>query len=303
MGNLFSLAAFVILFRIAAERYGSAAAVWAILLLMLFPGSLFFQFIYTESLFLLLLMLLCLALEWENHSLALVSAFLLPLTKAIGVFCVFPLLWHLFFTSPPSWWRSLANRQGLAGRSARFIGARGCNSSELNTPGWSRASAAWLVLMPIIGWCAYLLLMQKWTGNAFEGFEAQKLFGGTQSIDHFFQPTGFVIQLFHPTGWHGYKGSLLDRCVFILLIYCFPLIWKLDKSWCIWAFFLGVVPAVSGGFTSFTRFAAVIFPVFIALGVFLSKPGLRWLRWFTLTIFVVLHLILVWRFVNFEWAG
>jgi hypothetical protein len=144
--------------------------------------------------------------------------------------------------------------------------------------------------------------MWKWTGNAFEGFEAQKHFG-VQSIHNLFDPFRFVTKLFNPTEWHEYTGSLLDRCVFILLIYCFPLISKLDKSWCVWAFFLGVVPAISGGLTSFTRFASVVFPLFIALGVLLSKPGMRWWRWLVLTTFVTLHLILVWRFVNLRWAG
>ncbi len=144
--------------------------------------------------------------------------------------------------------------------------------------------------------------MWKWTGDALEGIEAQKQFG-VQSIHNLFDPIRFVKLLLNPTDWHAFTGSLLDRCAFILLIYCFPLIWKLDKSWCIWAFSLGAVPAASGGFTSFTRFASVEFPLFIALGVFLTKAGMRWWRWLVLVTFVTLHLILVWRFVNFRWAG
>ncbi len=135
------------------------------------------------------------------------------------------------------------------------------------------------------------------------GLKLRRHLVGVQSIHHLFQPGRFVTLLFSPTNWHGYTGSLLDRCVFILLIGCLPFIWRLEKSWCIWAFFLGVVPAVSGGFTSFTRFASVVFPLFVALGVYLSKPGMFWWRWLVLTTFVTLHLLLVWRFVNFRWAG
>jgi hypothetical protein len=302
LANLFSLAAFLLFFRMVARRYAEKVAMLALALLLSFPGSLFFQFIYTESLFFLLLMLFCFAVERQHRPLALVTGFLLPLTRAVGIFCVFPLMWLVFFRAPPAWWGRLAERPGLAGRIARFVGPRVGDSPVLSSPRWSGAGAVWLVLAPLLGWAAYFLLMQKWTGNAFEGIEAQKQFHA-QSIHNLFDPVLFVTKLFNPTEWHAFRGSVLDRCVFILLIYCFPLIWKLDKNWCLWAFFLGVVPAVSGGFTSYTRFASVVFPLFVALAVFLSKPGMRWLRWLVLAVFVTLHLILVWRFVNYRWAG
>jgi hypothetical protein len=205
--------------------------------------------------------------------------------------------------SPPIWWLRLASQQTWPGRIAQFFKPRGSDSPALNSPGWSGTNAVCLILAPFLGWATYFLLMWHWTGNAFEGFEAQKQFGGVQSIHHLFEPVRFVTQLFNPTTWHEYTGSTLDRCVFILLINCFPLIWKLDKAWCAWAFFLGVVPAMIGGFSSYTRYSSVVFPLFIALAVFLSKPGMRWLRWPVLATFVILHLILVWRYVNFKWAG
>ncbi len=302
LANLFSLAAFLLFFHLVARRYGEKVALLALALLLVFPGSLFYQFIYTESLFFLLLMLFCYALELEHRSLALVTGFLLPLTRAVGIFCVFPLLWLLFFRSPPAWWVALADRKNWAARIARFVGPRSGDLPVLNSPRWSGAGAVWVFLAPLLGWAAYFLLMQKWTGNAFEGIEAQKQFHA-QSIHNLFDPVGFVTQLFNATEWHAFRGSVLDRCVFILVIYCFPLIWKLDKSWGLWAFFLGVVPAVSGGFASYTRFASVVFPLFVALAVFLSKSGMRWWRWLFLATFVTLHLILVWRFVNYRWAG
>jgi hypothetical protein len=302
LANLFSLLAFALFFKMAARRYGEATAALALVLLLAFPGSIFFQFIYTESLFFLLLMVFCVALEREHRMLALASAFLLPLTRAVGIFCIFPLLWLMFFRSPPFWWVNLAGRQGWFGRLARFVGPHCSDSAALKCPSWRGARAFCLVLAPLLGWAAYFLLMWKWTGNTLEGIEAQKQFG-VQSIYNLFDPVQFVTQLFNATEWHAFTGSVLDRCVFILLLCSLPLIWKLDKSWCIWAFFLGIVPAASGGFTSFTRFACVVFPLFIALGVWLSKPEMRWLRWVLLTIFVTLHLILVWRFVNYRWAG
>jgi hypothetical protein len=302
LSNLFSLVAFLLFFEMTARRYGEAVAALAVALLMAFPGSLFFQFIYTESLFFLLVMLFCYAWEWDCRALFCVTAFLMPLTRAVGVFCVFPIMWDLFFRSPPVRWSSRASQPGAIGASLRFLGPLHSNPEMLNSQTRRSTGTAYQILAPLLGWATYFLMMRKWTGNAFEGIDAQKYYG-VQSIHNLFDPVRFVTQLFNPTTWHGFTGSLLDRCVFVLMIYCFPLIWKLDKSWLVWTFFLGVVPAVSGGFTSETRFVSVVFPMFVALGIWLSRPGMRWLRWITLTVFVTLHLILVWGFVNFKWAG
>ena len=302
LANLFSLLAFILFFRLLKRRYDKSVAAWALVFLLAFPGSLFYQFIYTESLFFLLLMLLCSALDEGNHPLALITAFLLPITRAVGIFCVFPILWQLCIGSCPDCWRNAANWRGWMAKMDRLLGPSRENSVALKSSRWRGTSDNCLALAPLSGWVTYFLLMQKWTGNPFEGIEAQKRFG-VESIHNLFDPVRFVALFFTPTEWHEFRGSALDRCVFILVIYCFPIIWKLDKSWCLWTFFLGVVPAVSGGFTSYTRFASVVFPFFVALAVFLNKPRLRWLRWLVLAAFATLHLILVWRFVNHGWAG
>jgi hypothetical protein len=43
--------------------------------------------------------------------------------------------------------------------------------------------------------------------------------------------------------------------------------------------------------------------MFIALGVVLSRREWRWWRYGLLVVFMVLHVTLVWRYVNFRWAG
>ena len=87
--NIFSLAGCLIFFRIVARRLGECAAKLSLVLLLAFPGALFFQFVYSESLFFFLLMLLCLGLEQNCFWLAFSTALLLPLTRAVGIFCSF----------------------------------------------------------------------------------------------------------------------------------------------------------------------------------------------------------------------
>lgn len=309
LANAFSVGAWAMFYILVSERLGPRVAKLAILLLLAFPGSLFFQFIYTESLCFFLLMLLCLALERERFALAAVPAFLLPMTRAVGLFCVFPIAWHLLLPPMRSAEGGVRN-----GRQRPEVGGErsdgGDQRSEIRDQEaaranfWSRAvlSRAWLLAAPLAGWAAYVGLMWHWTGNPFEGFEAQKHWR-VHSITNLWDVPKFIVGFLTPTTWHAFTGSVLDRSVFLLLLYCLPLLWRLDKEWLIWTLVLGVVPAMSGTFTSFTRFATLAFPMFAALGVFLARPQRRWLRSGVLAVFAVLHVVLVWRYVNCQWAG
>jgi Mannosyltransferase (PIG-V) len=304
LANLFSLAGWFIFFSMVRRRFGESTAKMALILLVAFPGALFFQFVYTESLFFLLLMLLLLGLQENCFWLAFASSFLLPLTRAVGIFCLFPLLWDLMTHSSPVGWVKLRSQIRWGKPSISTDEPEDAREKPISTGLIGRQRAWFLLLAPLCGWACYLLLMKAWTGNAFAGFDAQKNWG-VQSIHNLFDPVHFVTQLVNPTSWHEFNGSLLDRCALILVINCFPLIWKLDKGWCVWAFFLGVAPAMSGTFVSYTRFASVVFPFFVAMAVFLNKPGLlfRRFRLVAFATFVTLQLILLWRFVNFRWAG
>jgi hypothetical protein len=140
------------------------------------------------------------------------------------------------------------------------------------------------------------------TGNPFEGFEAQR-FWGVHSLGNLLNIPKFVCGWCNPNDWHGFSGSLLDRAIFVVMMCCVPVLWRLSKPLVLWAYILGVVPAMSGAFTCYTRYASVAFPFFLALGVLLAPPDRRWLRYGVLGAFVVIHVALVWRYVNFQWAS
>ena len=289
LANLFSLAGFLLFFKLAEKRLGASTAVLALGLLVLFPGSLFFQFIYSESLFFFLLVLLCFSLERNALTLAAIAGFLLPLTRAVGFISLVPIATHLLSQIPPGAW-------------PRFLREDPFGKTLLGPGSPTPRRHLWLLLAPVLGWSSYLLLMWIWTGNAFEGFHAQKQFG-VQAMDKLLDLPQFVVELFSPTAWHDFTGSFLDRAVFAVLLACLPIIWKLSRTWFLLTLVLGIIPAVTGTFTSYTRFASVVFPLFIAMAVFLDKPKLTWLRWPVLSGFAVVHGALLWKFVYFRWAA
>jgi hypothetical protein len=286
LANGLSVAAWVLFQQLAAARFGAAVANWAVVLLIVFPGALFFQFVYSEPLFLLLVMLLWFGLERQRVGLACGAAALLPLARGVGLFVALPIAWHLLTRAPPRW---LARRVPVG-------------------VGGAPVPACWgprhytLLLAPVAGWAAYLALMWHWTGNPWEGIQAQKHWG-VHSITNLVNMPKFLLGLFSPTQWHAFRGSLLDRVLFILLLYTLPVQWRLGKDLLVWSYVLGVLPAMSGIFTSFMRFEATAFPLFIALAAFFLERRNRWPSFAFLSLLVVLHAMLLWRYVNFRWAG
>jgi hypothetical protein len=301
LGNLCSLAAWVLFYDRVRCHWGTSAARWALLFLLLFPGSLFYQFLYSESLFFLLVMLLWWGLEERRWAMAWVAASLLPLTRAVGLFAVLPIAWQALQLAPPVWLIQLRAKRHKP-RGMQYMPA---SSPDGAHDGWAMTTPCqwWLLLAaPLAGWAAYLALMAHLTGNPLEGIEAQQHWG-VHSVSNLWNLPKFIVGFCTPTEWHAFRGSLLDRSSFVLLLYSLPMVWRLDKDLIVWVYVLGILPAMSGTFTSYTRFASCVFPMFIALGVFLARPDRQLFRWAMVAIFAPLHAVLLWRFVNFRWAG
>jgi hypothetical protein len=295
LANVFSLVGWVLFYEVARRRFGPEVALWATVFLVLFPGALFYQFVYTEGLFFLLVMLVWMGLERERYGWVFVGAFLLPMTRAIGLFVLLPIAWHLMTRRPLGWmvrlgtdrWDSQPRMEVRGDAAARPV---------------SYLALCGLLLAPLAGWMVYLGLMWHWTGNPFDGFAAQRHWA-THSIWNLVDVPKFVMTLFSPTEWHAYRGSILDRCLFIVLLYALPVIWRLGKDQVVWTYVLGILPAMSGMFTSYVRFEAVAFPLFLAVAAFFGRPGRGWALASALAVSFVLQAWLLWRFLNFQWAG
>ncbi len=332
LANLFSLAGWLLFHRAAARRFGERTADVALALLVAFPGALFFQFIYSESLFFLLIMILWWGLERRRYGPAGVAAFLAPLTRGVGAFAVLPLAWHAWSVASPGWLERIRarGRAAIAGRglsgggeaSGKDAGRQrnseagpetadlnaakdGCATGRVGESGLQRRARWtpwWLVGMPALGWAAYLGLMWVWTGDPWAGIAAQK-YWGVHSIANLWDLPKFARGFFEVTTWHGFMGSLLDRIGFLLLLYALPALWRRGRDLLAWTLMLGVVPAMSGTFVSFLRFESCVFPVFLAWALFFTGRRRRWPLAGSLALSLLLHGILLWRFVNYRWAG
>lgn len=294
LANLLSVGGWWMFWRNTAGRFGESAANWALIHLLVFPGALFHQFIYSEPQFFLLLMVLWKGMESRSYSAAGLAAYLLPLSRAIGLFALLPILVH-------GWerWRELPVGSALKAEGGFRIG-----NVRLRVVQEKLTGPAVLAIAPVLGWVTGLLLMRHWTGDALHGFEAQEHWR-VHSIANLWDVPKFVLGFLTPTSWHEFRGSVLDRFGFLLMLASIPLLWRRGKDLLSWVLILCLIPAMSGTFTSFIRFESVAFPIFIALGVWSAGAvgQRRAMAVGLVSAMASLHVILVWRFVNHGWAG
>ena len=294
LANLLSTVGLAWVYTTVARRFDPERAFWTLVLMALHPGNLFLQFSYSESLFLVVLSALWSGLEERRWSTAAFGALLLPLSRAIGVFSVLPIaFWLLRHPAVTPRWNALVSRIRRRGRPLFTVEA---------DP--TRAGARWLVLLalPLVGWLAYLGLMHLWTGNPFEGFEAQKSWG-RHSILNLVNVPKFLMEYLNPRFFHEFADSMLDRLCFLAVAYSVPSLWRGQRDLMPWVYVLGILPAMSGSFTSYIRFAGMAFPVFVAWASPPQNRTQRILRGAGLAVMALLHLHLVRNFLLGRWAG
>ncbi len=268
----FSILGFFLFFRMVYAEFGKEVAELSTLFLLAYPGALFFQFPYTESLFLCWVMLFFLALRARRYVWVVLLAMLIVLTRVVGVFLIFPLLYHLLVL-----YREKA----------------------------SEKRGAWLALSgPFLGYAAYLLFMRWATGSFFEAAAAQQRFIAQPSVAKLFDIWGFLQSTFRVNHVHHFLGSLLDRLWFLFFLIVF--VWMLRKKMWLYASFafpMGFLPAILTSYMSYTRYLSTVFPVFIACGVFFAPNHRRVGRWWVLAVFLSVQYILLIRHINCIWAG
>lgn len=264
--NLFSIIGLYLFHSLVSENHGKETANYSLLFLLVFPGALFFSFIYTESLFFMLVMIFFTSLYRKKYLAVALIGLLLPLTKAIGFFLIVPLVWYLWVKREP--WQTYLIALGLC-----------------------------------LGYLSYFVIMYVFTGNPFEGFEAQKFFPNQPSIANILNLPGFFEAFIKFKNLHSARFSTIDRFFFILMIASLWPIWKLDKTYFLYALLVGVVPAMSNWFFSYTRFIMMCFPLFIIMAQYLKTKKLQPFLWYVAVILGGMQIWFLIRHINYRWTG
>jgi hypothetical protein len=266
------LGACALLYRKTEREHGPRAAATSVLLLAAYPGALFFGLPYSESLFLFLSVALFSLVQTGGRAAwwAVLPALLLPLARPVGVLAAAPLALAVF----------------LAWRERRLAPALVCAA-----------------LAPLVGWGAYFAWMHASTGFALSGFEAQREFVSQASLAKLLRPDLFLLEFGNVTHVLAPRSGGLDRVLFLVYAALLVPLWRRDKSELAWALALGMIPAVTMSLMAFTRYLAVIFPLFVLAGGWLAEPEQSGRRIRALAFCAGLQAIFFYLHVNNHWVG
>jgi hypothetical protein len=267
LGNLLSLAAVILLHRWAALECGLAVANVTLLLTLAYPSAFYLALPYSESLFLLLAVGLFLAMRTNRIGWIWTLAFFLPLARAVGFLCIFPIV-----TGP------YLKRQ--------------------------TARAALLASAPCLGLACYFLIFYLFTGDALAGVHAQSQYGSHGSLLRLLAPGVFLANFFRTDiALTGFLNSGIDRAAFVLMIAALIPMSRRSEVDLAYTIPLGIVPAMTMYMWAFTRYALMLFPVFLIGAIILSPPRRRPWLWVILAFSFALQILLLIRHTRFNWVG
>lgn len=245
ISHLSLLLALYFLYRLVVIDFRAKIARSTIYLLLLFPTAFFFGSVYTESLFLLLVVLSFYFARKQNFFMACAIAAVASATRISGIF-LWPALIYEFW---------LANGENIK----KFLSPY----------------AIWLVLPPL-GLLSYMRFQFLQTGNPIFFATMQANFTG-RSVDKlillhqvFFRYAKMLIFTDHwdPLFFTVVLELLSATLVLAVLIFSLK---KIRFSYWIFVIFSYLLPTFTGTFMSMPRFTLVLFPVFIYLALWLER--------------------------------
>ncbi|MGD8863562.1 MAG: mannosyltransferase family protein [Myxococcales bacterium] len=271
LSNLLSLVGSLLVYDWLARRFDHRVAGWALALLLAFPAAFFLCLPYSESLYVALSAAAFWMMQRGRLGWAAALSALLPLTRPVGIFMMFPLV-------------VTAHRR----------------SGSLRAGLWA---------LPVLaGYGLYFVVLWRETGDPLAGFEIQKQFIAAPSAARLLSPIAFLQSLFDVGKLHGFTDSALDRLSFALFVAACVVLarrWREHLDLLLYALPMGLVPAITSRFMSFTRYTEVIFPAFAAAAILVCSSGRR-ARAAAVIAMVVMAALQLWlalRFLNYRWAG
>ena len=246
LSTIFFGLALVILHKLIQKDWGKKVATRTVILLLLAPTAFFFTSLYTESLFLLLVVLAFYSAREGNFLRAGLVGVLAAMTKTVGVLLVPALLVEL--------WQQ--KKKG-----------------DFHKKNWGSIAGS---LLPAGGLGAYMIYLQKVFGDALLFLHAQPQFGAQREVDKLILPYQVfwryakMVATVEPASLTYYSVWLELVSAIVLLGLVIWAFYKTRRSYAVFAALALLVPTLTGTFTSLPRYLLVLFPVFVVLAQVLT---------------------------------
>ncbi len=291
VANLSLMAVLPLWFFLVKHDYGKDAAKMSLALWLLFPTAFFLGAVYSESLFMVLVLGSFLAARTQRWWLAGILVALASATRVVGVLLVPALLLELLL-------------QESALEKGRITLAK------LKTGIWSvvskKKSAVLWILAGMVGLIAYMIFLNGEFHDPLYFLHVQSEFGAgrqetlvtyPQVVWRYFK----ILVTYRPFDLK-YYAFVQEAVVGVLGLVC--LLWSVRSvRWSYALFALGafLVPTVTGTFSSVPRYYLVCFPFFIWLA--LRMKTRRWLMWSYLLVSSLLLILNTVLFIQGYWVA
>jgi len=245
VANISFLIGLLGLYKLTRLDYTKKQAKLTIFLLLLFPTSFFFGSLYTESLFLALVVWAFYFARKKNFILSSLLTGFATATRVIGI-AIIPALFFEFYQAQKKDKRLLKDI-------------------------WA------LFLMPM-GLLIYMYYLKVTTGDPLEFFNTISIFGPQRESGLVLLPQVFYRYIFkilpnlNYSTILGFYTPLLEFVIagtfLVASIFSF---YKLRLSYAIYLAFAYIIPTFSGSFSSMPRYVTVLFPAFLLFSTGISK--------------------------------
>ena len=254
ISNLFLLASMLLFYKLLLLDFSKKIAKGGIFFLIIFPTSFFFISLYSESLFLFLLLASFYFARQKKWILAGLAAALLSATRIVGIF-ILPALIYEFFLSE------------------KLIKIKFWNWFSL-----SNLIKSWPIYLALIGIISYSWFnFVKW-GNPIYFVLAQGDLGNSRSVSNFVFPPQTIFRyiklfIFFPVSNYGWWLALFELSIFFLVssLLIFAYLKKARISYLIFSLLAFLLPVSSGTFSALPRYAIVLFPIYVSFAFLGSK--------------------------------
>ncbi len=275
LSHLFFVGSLVIFYKLLRLDYSQKVTHRTILYLVLFPTSFYFLSVYTESLFLFLLLLSFYFMRTKQWGYAALVGIALTLTRIIGIFIVPAYLYEV--------WKSKA--------------------AQDKYPPFSHLI---LACVPVLGLLAYMLYLHVEFNDPLLFAHVQSSFGAGRETDKLvliyqvfwrYLKMVFTVDRSNPLYFTVWL-ELLSTLSFVgLLIWGF--LKKVRTSYLIFSIPGLLLPTLTGTLSSMPRYVLVLFPGFIVLGMIKHK----WVQSLLVIIFTILLMICTALFTRGYWIA
>lgn len=273
-------------YRFFSQIFSTKTAFISLLLLFVFPTSFFFIALYTETLFLLLVLATFYTSHQKQWLLAGVCMALATATRLVGVFLIIAVLFEYF-----SLYRPPKEKSALV---------------EYLKKHWKNLC---FILLGFLGIGLYMLYLYKAYGDPLYFYTVQKEFGTGRETRIILLPQVIwrylKILLTNTPDNLQYFAALqefiLSGLVAISLILATTKKYMIKHSWAIFSLGAFLLPTLTGTLSSMPRYILVIFPFFLVIAQLSTKN--KWLFWIYVLSSMLLLMINVILFIQGYWVA